>query len=98
MNPKFFVGDAESLLFGKMKRKFSITQDCCNVLDSYVEKHIENNNNTFDIKNLFGRYNTNVISSVVFGTESDCINDSNNLFYHFGMKAFQPSFQQQFAI
>jgi len=55
---------------GKMKSMFSIIQDCCNVLDKYVEKYIENNNNTFDIKNLFGRYNTNVISSVAFGIEN----------------------------
>ncbi|KAL7027387.1 hypothetical protein ACKWTF_005423 [Chironomus riparius] len=78
---------------GKMKNMFSIIQDCCKVLEEYVEKNVKNSKNSFDIKNLFGRYNTNVISSVAFGIENDCINDPKNLFYHFGMKVFQPSFK-----
>lgn len=76
---------------GKLKGMFSIIKDCGQVLDDYLVKNLKNGVDTFEFRDLMARYNTNIISSVAFGIENDCINEPNHLFRRIGAKIFEPS-------
>jgi cytochrome P450 family 6 len=73
---------------GKLKAMFPIMQDCGQVLTDYIDKNMKNNKNQFDIKELFARFTTSIISSVAFGIENDCINEPDNVFRKMGMTVF----------
>ncbi|KAL7017110.1 hypothetical protein ACKWTF_010253 [Chironomus riparius] len=76
---------------GKLKAMFPIMRDCCIVLQDYMEKNIKNENTVFDLKDLLARMTINIISSVGFGVENDCINEPDNDFRKMGLKLFEPS-------
>jgi cytochrome P450 family 6 len=78
---------------GKLKAMFPIMRDCGKVLQDYTEKNIKNGNNVFDPKDLLARLTINIISSVAFGVENDCINEPDNVFRTMGLKMFEPSFR-----
>jgi cytochrome P450 family 6 len=80
---------------GKLKGMYPIINDCSKTLQDYVMKNTKNDKAyEFDSRDLFARYTTNVISSVAFGIENDCINDPDNLFRKMGKKVFQVNFKQ----
>ncbi|XP_070494253.1 probable cytochrome P450 6a14 [Chironomus tepperi] len=76
---------------GKLKAMFPIMRDCCKVLQDYTEKNIKNGRNVVDLKDLLARLTINIISSVGFGVENDCINEPDNDFRKMGLKLFAPS-------
>jgi len=80
---------------GKLKAMFPNIRDCCKVLQVYTEKNIKNGNNDFDPKDLFARLTINIISSVGFGVENDCINETDNIFRTMGLKIFEPSIRNK---
>jgi len=74
---------------GKLKAMFSIIKDCGNVLEKYLLKNVDNGNDVFDFRDLFARLTTNIISSVAFGIENDCINDPDHIFRRMGIRIFE---------
>lgn len=75
---------------GKLKTMYPIIRDCAKTLQDYLVKNTQNGKSyEFDSRDLFARFTTNVISSVAFGIENDCINDKNNIFRKMGMKIFE---------
>jgi cytochrome P450 family 6 len=82
---------------GKLKAMFPIMRDCCKVLQVYMEKDIKNGNKVFDLKDLLARMTINIISSVGFGVENDCINEPDNMFRKMGLKLFEPSLRNGFV-
>lgn len=81
---------------GKLKGMFSIITDCSNVLDKYMVDNVNDGHDTFEFRDLFARFNTNIISSVAFGIDNDCINDPNHIFRRMGIKIFEMSWKQKF--
>lgn len=81
---------------GKLKSMFSIIGDCNNTLEKYLEKNVENGMDVFDFRDLFARLTTNIISSVAFGIENDCINDPDHIFRKMGIRIFEMSSKQRF--
>ncbi|XP_070492972.1 uncharacterized protein [Chironomus tepperi] len=79
---------------GKLKGMYPTIRDCAQVLQDYIGKEIKNGNDVFDIRDLLARFTTNVISSVAFGIENDCINDRENIFRKIGIKVFTPSLKR----
>ncbi|KAL7027300.1 hypothetical protein ACKWTF_005399 [Chironomus riparius] len=79
---------------GKLKGMYPTIRDCGQVLQDYIGKEVKNGNNVFDIRDLLARFTTNVISSVAFGIENDCINDRENIFRKIGIKIFKPSLKR----
>jgi cytochrome P450 family 6 len=79
---------------GKLKQMFNIFTECGQTLQNYILKHHQSGQYIFDMKDLFSRFSTNLISSVAFGIENDCINDPNHVFHKMGLKVFEPSFKQ----
>lgn len=78
---------------GKLRWMFPVVKDCSDVLVKFVEKTLKNDENILNANEIFRRYSSNVISSVAFGIDNDCINEPNNDFYKFGIKFFEPSFR-----
>lgn len=81
---------------GKLKGMFSIITDCSNVLDKYLVDNVNTGNNTFEFRDLFARFNTNIISSVAFGIDNDCINEPDHIFRKMGIKIFEMSWKTKF--
>lgn len=76
---------------GKLKGMFSIIKDCGNVLEDYLLKNVEKGDDVFEFRDLMARFNTNIISSVAFGIDNDCINEPNHIFRQMGAKFFEPN-------
>lgn len=78
----------------KLKGMFSTIKDCGQVLEDYLVKNVEEGTDVFEFRDLMARYTTNIISSVAFGIENDCINDPDHIFRKMGAKIFEPSRSQ----
>lgn len=81
---------------GKLKGMFSIITDCSNVLDKYLVDNVKSGNDVFEFRDLFARFNTNIISSVAFGIDNDCINEPDHIFRKMGIRIFEMSFKTKF--
>ena len=73
---------------GKLKGMFSVITDCGKVLEKYMDKDIKRGSDVFEFRDLMARYNTNIISSVAFGIDNDCINEPDHIFRKMGAKVF----------
>lgn len=82
---------------GKLKGMFPIIKDCAEVLENYLVKSFDEGRNEIEFGDLFARYTTNIISSVAFGIENDCINDRDHIFYRICQKISKPNFKKGFS-
>jgi cytochrome P450 family 6 len=78
---------------GKLKSMFPIIRDCGKVLEDYLVKNVKNGVDVFEFRDLMARFNTNIISSVAFGIENDCINEPDHIFRRMGLKFFEKTFK-----
>ncbi|XP_018321417.1 probable cytochrome P450 6a14 [Agrilus planipennis] len=73
---------------GKLKMMFQTLVDCTNdfpcALDSAIKRK-----EPFDIKDTFARYTTDVIGSVAFGIDCNCLKNPNTEFRVYGRKVFE---------
>ena len=76
---------------GKLKGMFPIIRSCGLVLDEYLVKNVKQGIDVFEFRDLLARYATNIISSVAFGIENDCINNPDHIFRRMGAKFFKTS-------
>ena len=76
---------------GKLKGMFSVIKDTTKVLEDYLVNNVNSGVNVFEFRDLMARYNTNIISSVAFGIENDCINDPDHIFRKMGIKFLEPT-------
>lgn len=77
---------------GKLRGMFPVIKEVGKVLDNYIEENVKNGVDVFEFRDLMARYNTNIISSVAFGIDNDCINDPDHIFRKMGAKIFEPTF------
>lgn len=70
---------------------FPIIKSCGQTLEDYLVKNVEKGVDVFEFRDLMARFNTNIISSVAFGIENDCINEPDHIFRKMGAKVFEPS-------
>ncbi|XP_018319271.1 probable cytochrome P450 6a14 [Agrilus planipennis] len=82
---------------GKMKLMFQTMVDCTkelpNVLDAAILKK-----EAVDVKEIFSRYTIDIISSVIFGIEGNCLKDSDSDFRKFGKLAVAPTGLDAFKV
>lgn len=76
---------------GKLKGMFPIMKNCGTTLEEYLSARLANGIDFFATRDLLARYAINIISSVAFGIDNDCINDPDNLFHQMGAKIFKPT-------
>ncbi|XP_031638904.1 probable cytochrome P450 6d5 [Contarinia nasturtii] len=72
---------------GKLKAMFSTLLDCGSTLQNYLGKLAENGE-MLDVREISASHSTNVIASVAFGIDVDCINDPDNKFRVCGRQIF----------
>ncbi|XP_055304014.1 uncharacterized protein LOC129569305 [Sitodiplosis mosellana] len=75
---------------GKLKGMFDTIVACGNSLDKHIGKFADTNK-AVEIRDVFARFATNVIASVAFGIDIDCIENPENEFRKYGQKIFKPS-------
>lgn len=76
---------------GKLKGMFPIIRSCGQTLEDYLIKNKKTGVDVFEFRDLMARFNTNIISSVAFGIENDCINEPDHIFRRMGAKFFATS-------
>lgn len=79
---------------GKLKGMFPIIRDCSQVLQDHLLRKVKDQQAEIEFRDLFARYTTNMISSVAFGIDNDCINDPDHIFRKMGAKIFETSFKR----
>lgn len=70
---------------------FPTIKNCSQDLETYLTTRFELGTDLFEFRDLFARSATNIISSITFGIDSDCINDPNDIFRRMGSKIFDPN-------
>ncbi|KAJ8913650.1 hypothetical protein NQ315_007367 [Exocentrus adspersus] len=75
---------------GKMKMMFQTMVDCGLILEKYIEEDVANKK-VVDIKDVLGRFSTDIIGSCAFGLECNSFKEPNSLFRVYGKKVFDPS-------
>jgi cytochrome P450 family 6 len=68
---------------------FETIINCGQVLENYLDTNVKQGVDVFEFRDLMARWNTNIISSVAFGIETDCINDREHIFRKMGAKNFE---------
>jgi len=81
---------------GKLKGMYPTIRNSAQVFQDFLIKNVESGNEIFDMRDLLARFMINVISSVAFGIENDCINEPENMFRKIGLKVFEPTFKRIF--
>lgn len=76
---------------GKLKGMFPVIKTCGETLNEYMKKSVFNGVDEFEFHDLMARFNTNIISSVAFGIDNDCINEPDHLFRRMGTKMLMPN-------
>lgn len=76
---------------GKMKSMFKTLVDCGEPLLNVMARTTSSNDRIIEIKELTARYSTNVIASVAFGLETNCIDEEDAPFRKYGQRFFDPT-------
>ncbi|KAJ8944237.1 hypothetical protein NQ314_009514 [Rhamnusium bicolor] len=74
---------------GKMKVMFQILVDCGLILEKYMEEYV-NTKEPIDIKDVLGRFSTDIIGSCAFGLECNSFKDPDSPFRTYGKIMFEP--------
>ncbi|KAK9874852.1 hypothetical protein WA026_005668 [Henosepilachna vigintioctopunctata] len=72
---------------GKMKMMFETLMDCTHGLKKVMDKELESPE--VDIKDILGRFTTDIIGTCAFGIECNSLENPDNEFREKGRKAFQ---------
>lgn len=75
---------------GKIKAMFQTMVDCGKSLDKYIDSFADTGK-SIEIREVFSRFATNVIASVAFGIDLDCIEHPDSEFRKYGQKFFEPT-------
>lgn len=73
---------------GKLKAMFPTLVECGDSLQKHVAQ-LADTQELIEVRDVFARYTTNVIASVAFGIEVDCIRDPDSEFRKYGKKIFE---------
>lgn len=82
---------------GKLKTMFPIMRDCGRDFQNFITKHVEEHDkDIFNFNDLFAKYTTHNIISIIFSIESECFDDPNNIFRQMSAKFSESSKQRHF--
>lgn len=73
---------------GKLKAMFSTLLACGSSLEQYVEQ-VADKGELLDVVEISARHGTNVIASIFFGIDIDCVVDPDNDFRKYGRRIFE---------
>lgn len=72
---------------GKLKGMFDTIVNCASSLDEHIEQFAKSGK-SIEIRDVFAQFATNVIASVAFGIDVDCIKNPDDEFRRFGQRFF----------
>lgn len=75
---------------GKIKAMFPTIMECAKSLEDYMRKFAENHE-TVEVCEVFALLATNIIASIGFGIELDCIKNTDCEFRRYGKRFFEPT-------
>ncbi|KAF7397254.1 hypothetical protein HZH68_008476 [Vespula germanica] len=78
---------------GKLKEMFPLIVECSHHLEQYINNMPDNN--TVEIYELMGKFNTDVIGNCAFGIEMNAIADDNSEFRKMGKEIFHSSLKRE---
>nr|NP_001352549.1 cytochrome P450 6a13-like [Myzus persicae] len=81
---------------GKLKTMYDQIKECGDVLMKNVDIKLNENNNEIEIRDIMGKYSTDVIGTCVFGLKLNAITDDESLFRKYGKSIFTPSMRMLF--
>lgn len=77
---------------GKLRGMFPILTSCGKTLEDFLARSVENKNDVIELRDLMARFSISVISSVAFGVDSNCINESDHILHRMIFKFFGTSY------
>ncbi|XP_069671901.1 probable cytochrome P450 6a14 [Periplaneta americana] len=78
---------------GKMKMMIQTMIDCGKELEKYLEQPARKQE-IVEVKDILAKFTTDIIASVVFGIQCNCLKNPNAEFRLWGKKFLDPSFKQ----
>lgn len=75
---------------GKLKGMFDTMVDCGKTLDKYLDR-FANTDKPIEMREIFSRFAFNVIASVAYGIDIDCIEDPDCEFIKYAQRFFEPT-------
>lgn len=77
---------------GKLKAMFGAIIGATESLNEFIGQYADYQTKPVEIREVFARYATNVIASIAFGIEIDCIKNPNSEFRTYGKRIFEMKF------
>ncbi|XP_050429640.1 probable cytochrome P450 6a13 [Adelges cooleyi] len=79
----------------KLKYMIEQIQECSDILLKTIGQSIDKESGKMEIRDMMGKYSTDVIGSCAFGLKVDAINDPDSEFRKHGKAVFTPSYKSQ---
>lgn len=80
---------------GKLKAMFNTIVESGSSLEKYISEYAASGQE-IEVREIFAQFTTNVIASVAFGIEIDCLKEPENVFRKFGGRFFEPNLRNAF--
>lgn len=82
----------------KLKHMDGQVKECSDSLLSVIGTAVESREDEIEIREMMGKYSTDVIGSCAFGLRLDAINDPESEFRKHGKTVFQPTLRSKFQV
>jgi len=76
---------------GKLKLMYDQIKECGDELMKNIHKNLIKTDNKIEVRDILGKYSTDVIGTCIFGLKLNAINDGNSTFRKYGKSLFMPS-------
>ncbi|XP_060877292.1 probable cytochrome P450 6a13 [Metopolophium dirhodum] len=81
---------------GKLKTMYDQIKECGDELMKTIDMDLIKNGNEIEIRDIMGKYSTDVIGTCAFGLKLNAINDDESPFRKYGKSIFTPSLRTLF--
>uniref|UniRef100_A0A2S2NM21 Putative Cytochrome p450 n=1 Tax=Schizaphis graminum TaxID=13262 RepID=A0A2S2NM21_SCHGA len=80
----------------KLKIMYDQIKECSKILMENIKKDLKENNNQIEVRDIMGKYSTDVIGTCAFGLKLNAISDDKSAFRKYGKSIFIPSLRTLF--
>ncbi|XP_015379194.1 PREDICTED: probable cytochrome P450 6a13 [Diuraphis noxia] len=81
---------------GKLKTMYDQIKECGDEMMKNINTNLNKNSNEIEIRDIMGKYSTDVIGTCAFGLKLNAINDDESPFRKYGKLIFKPSLRSLF--
>ncbi|KAL4096794.1 hypothetical protein QTP88_021678 [Uroleucon formosanum] len=81
---------------GKLKVMYDQIKKCGEELMKNIDKNLNKNDNEIEVRNIVGKYSTDVIGTCAFGLKLNTTSDDESPFHKYGKSVFTPSLRALF--